>query len=108
MKAEPVRDTIKRSMSEARGEKPEPADGADEEAQEGDDPIGLVENADDVAFQCATCDYFEDGVCQHPREPDGSDAMTLWQEIKRWCRWHEGTIAVSLLAIVIVLVIWFK
>jgi len=27
--------------------------------------------------------------------------MTRWQIIKRWCRWHEGTIIVALLALAI-------
>jgi hypothetical protein len=32
--------------------------------------------------------------------------MIGWQEIKRWCRWHEGTIAVALLVGLIVLTAW--
>ena len=26
-------------------------------------PIGLVQNADDVHFQCGTCEFFKDGEC---------------------------------------------
>ena len=67
-------------MREVRGEKPEPTDETNDEAQDGDDPIGLVENPDDVAFQCATCDYFEDGVCQH------SDPRLNGEEVEgKWC-----------------------
>lgn len=74
--AEQVRDTIKRSMRQVRGE-PEPA---------GDDVIiGLVENPDDVAFQCATCNYFEEGICQKDLP-----ALKGRNVEGRWCcNWYD-------------------
>jgi hypothetical protein len=67
MKAEPVRKTVEKSMREARGEEPEKGH------------IGLVENPDDVAFQCATCDYFEDGKCTNPDpELEGEEVEGSW------------------------------
>jgi hypothetical protein len=65
MKAEPVRETVVRSMKEAR--------------KDGEHPIGLVENPAGVAFQCATCDHFDDGVCRHhdPRL-DGKKVEGAW------------------------------
>lgn len=74
--AEPVRDTIKRSMRQVRGE-PEP--------DEDDVIIGLVENPDDVAFQCATCNHFEDGICQK----DLSALKGQPVEGKWCCNWYE-------------------
>lgn len=73
--SEPVRETIKRSMTEARSE----SDGG---------AVGLVENVEDVPFQCATCDYFEDGFCQN------EDPRLYGRDVEgRWCcnkYEHEG------------------
>lgn len=53
--AEPVRESIRRAVDETSGRaKPDETD-----------PIGLAENGG-VTFQCGTCEYFEDGVCQNP------------------------------------------
>lgn len=84
VKAEPVRETIKRSMKEAGGEEPETQ--VDPDADDDDDePIGLVENPEGVPFQCATCDYFDDGICENPR------AKLHGKEVKgkQCCNWYE-------------------
>lgn len=65
--AEPVRETVKRSISEARGDAPERP------------KVGLAENAEGVPFQCGTCEYFEDGTCHNPDpELKGRDVDEEW------------------------------
>jgi len=79
--AEPVRDSIKRAIGQVRGdpESNEP-DEADEDDEADGDKVGLVENPDDVQFQCATCDWFDDGICDNPHP------KLKGQEVEgRWC-----------------------
>jgi len=46
-------------------------------------PIGLVKNAKDVAFQCGTCRFYSDDTCHH------SDPRLNGQHVEdEWCCNH--------------------
>lgn len=48
---------------------------------DGDEPsvVGLSENPQGIPFQCGTCEYFADGVCQNPHPKlNGQKVQPEW------------------------------
>lgn len=43
-------------------------------------PIGLAENPANMAFQCATCEWFDSGTCRNPNK-----RLTGKQVKPEWC-----------------------
>lgn len=77
MPTESVRDSVTKAVAEERSK------GTSSNDEVG--PIGLVENPDDVPFQCATCDYFDDGICDNPRAKlHGKPVEGRW-----CCDWYD-------------------
>lgn len=58
MEMETVRDTVTRSVNEAKNTSTK--------------TVGLVENQKDIPFQCGTCEYYSDNTChnEHPKLRD--------------------------------------
>ncbi len=59
--------------------------GAMDEQQATDDPIGLCANPGGIPFQCGTCKYFKQGVCTNPRPKlNGVQVQPDW-----CCDWYD-------------------
>lgn len=44
-----------------------------------DQPVGLAQNAEGVAFQCGTCQYQQDGVCHNDNPKlNGKEVQPEW------------------------------
>lgn len=50
-----------------------------DQSKQGDAPVGLAQNAQGVPFQCGTCNYQQDGVCQNPHPKlNGTEVQPEW------------------------------
>jgi len=65
--AETVRRSTEKAIGELKGEHPKRPQ------------VGLAENAKGVAFQCGTCEYFDDGTCRNKDpELEGKEVQAEW------------------------------